>query len=1041
VIIFYSVCTFVARFDQTPSSSSTSKEEKPKPPLTEKGVSGIHERADPILPPRTVGTAGSTSSNSEGAVQRDALEAIRLAKEAMLRDRTQILRKQQRQEHEIEQEEQQQKMHEQQHNWQQEKQERMGVAMSVPPHGGGTPVGSLPPAAGMGIPVPPRLPAAFGGIPQAMTSGEIPRAMAQSRPVLPGPAAVASAAINKSAAGGGGRPAVGGGCDRGQQQQQAGATRESVLARLDSLRASNKTGNSVSEQFTLQREQEEQLPLDHHLNQGQDRSSSTSDAAGLVTIPLESAGGSDIGDEPSTLAEYYAEKRRAREKLQAQQQGEQPTREAGAAAHAGRSTSGGGGGDPRSASGWSRYGGADERAAEEVGSDGADDNDGIAFISEPTPPRTQYTPTRSQNSKDRDACGGAYGGSNIGGGFSGSREKSGSQNFQGNDQGGLGKDGGYNESGDSSAGGGASWRQWGRNVKAALLAEASPPHASSLPHTSTNQIRANGGGGGSTSDDEQAIDGRQTGANNQHHEKLPLLRQCLIDRTSVLEDDDVLPSSAGDYADGTELGFVREDRPHLILSVLQGRNLIPPTATGKHIAKFSPYVIASYGGVERQTPMFQGGSSGGLGGGSVLWDQHLVFPALDHASPMMIMLFAKGMGGIRGDKALGKIEFTVPAIPRQNDSQTKLKMSTLDAERGGGNDPFSDFAPQNGPERSASCDGTRGDDDVGAVLDVPLCHAEWLQLQPCSNDDQDSLETRRSMASRRVERAFDATLSAALPSPSFDEDEAYFNGDSQKVKMPGHGPSTTQPVMAELNLSVVPTLMRRLPSNLERARMLRKEWGGAAITSLEELVSAAVTNEFTHLGCDKANFGLGVFGSENETKLTPQAASSSPQASTSTSFAVEEVLKQLRTSVFGGDKERGLLRAARKQQKLKQQSQQQTAVNGAGGAYAEFAAAQAARKKAADNLMTFDDVGSHLDAGSAEDAEGGLIATDPFAAADLSSIPSSTSTLQLVQGKTDTKELLQQSRSAGGAVVSDASPSQMFKYKQVQQRGPPYLLR
>jgi hypothetical protein len=173
---------------------------------------------------------------------------------------------------------------------------------------------------------------------------------------------------------------------------------------------------------------------------------------------------------------------------------------------------------------------------------------------------------------------------------------------------------------------------------------------------------------------------------------------------------------------------------HLVISILQGRNLVPSTATGAQVNKFTPYVIASYGGVERRTSAVAGPS------GSVVWDQHLVFPALPTPQPLLLLLFSASSSKVGADRCVGKLQATVPGI---------TSSATVDAAAGGVADVIN----------HSDDDIIMGDDDNGnhivrsnhhrdagrepaALVDVPLCHAEWLRLAPATQAEQDALATR-----------------------------------------------------------------------------------------------------------------------------------------------------------------------------------------------------------------------------------------------------------------------------------------------------------
>jgi hypothetical protein len=62
--------------------------------------------------------------------------------------------------------------------------------------------------------------------------------------------------------------------------------------------------------------------------------------------------------------------------------------------------------------------------------------------------------------------------------------------------------------------------------------------------------------------------------------------------------------ATGDGGDGSELGMVREDQPHLIVSLLQARNMIPPASNGRMVQKFTSYFVVNYGGFERKTTVY-----------------------------------------------------------------------------------------------------------------------------------------------------------------------------------------------------------------------------------------------------------------------------------------------------------------------------------------------------------------------------------------------------------------------------------------------------
>lgn len=175
---------------------------------------------------------------------------------------------------------------------------------------------------------------------------------------------------------------------------------------------------------------------------------------------------------------------------------------------------------------------------------------------------------------------------------------------------------------------------------------------------------------------------------------------------------------------------------HLVVSVLQGRNLLPPTATTAHVAKFAPYVVASYGGAERRTSALAHTS------GSVAWDQHLVFPARAEPQPLLLLLFAASASGVGADRCVGKLQVTVPGVCDSTTSQTAADAaitgvdSTSVSRRHISNRSIS---RSRSPQRPCERDGCGPRD---APLDAPLCHAEWFRLAPATQAEQDALASR-----------------------------------------------------------------------------------------------------------------------------------------------------------------------------------------------------------------------------------------------------------------------------------------------------------
>ena len=177
---------------------------------------------------------------------------------------------------------------------------------------------------------------------------------------------------------------------------------------------------------------------------------------------------------------------------------------------------------------------------------------------------------------------------------------------------------------------------------------------------------------------------------------LPLLQRPLPALVEGLGGVEVLGSSAGEWSDGTELKMVAEDAPHFLVSVLQGRNLVSPTATGRMLARFTPYVTVCVGGVEKRTPSVAAPS------GAAVWDQHLVFPASQHRPVTLILtLVAERAGPLGvGDRPMARLEVKLPAVRRRGAAPPPLGSPEGDAE-----------------------------------LDAPLCHAEWLTLDACGGSD------------------------------------------------------------------------------------------------------------------------------------------------------------------------------------------------------------------------------------------------------------------------------------------------------------------
>jgi hypothetical protein len=178
---------------------------------------------------------------------------------------------------------------------------------------------------------------------------------------------------------------------------------------------------------------------------------------------------------------------------------------------------------------------------------------------------------------------------------------------------------------------------------------------------------------------------------------------------------------------------------HLVVSVLQGRNLVPPTATGAQVSKFAPYVVASYGGVERRTPAVAGPS------GSAAWDSHLVFPARATPQPLLLLLFAASASGVGADRCVGKLQVIVPGVWDPASRPTAAgdaRAASASVERNRHRRSSSDCRSHS-RSRSRSPVGERdGCGPSDSPLDAPLCHAEWFRLAPATQAEQDALASR-----------------------------------------------------------------------------------------------------------------------------------------------------------------------------------------------------------------------------------------------------------------------------------------------------------
>lgn len=94
---------------------------------------------------------------------------------------------------------------------------------------------------------------------------------------------------------------------------------------------------------------------------------------------------------------------------------------------------------------------------------------------------------------------------------------------------------------------------------------------------------------------------RNSGKGQASDEEPYVNRVSLGSSTVALDGTGELLLATGEGGDGSELGMVREDQPHLVLSLLQARNMIPPSTHGRTIQRFTAYFVVNYGGFERKT--------------------------------------------------------------------------------------------------------------------------------------------------------------------------------------------------------------------------------------------------------------------------------------------------------------------------------------------------------------------------------------------------------------------------------------------------------